>query len=135
MDEHNSNKTAAGKQGEELRDAFGEGDWTTAVTETALENHNLRLFLVAAFEQIRLLTTTLDEKITDINTESDPRFNDLRRLRTIYLLWKEEPDDPRLADFFNELSGEFEGQGTPANPLMARLVHSKTVPADESRSS
>lgn len=69
-----------------------------------LENQHLHLFVEAFYHQSSKLIEQIDKKQEGVSTESDPEFADVWRLRNFYELWKENPDDVRLADFFKALT-------------------------------
>jgi hypothetical protein len=69
-----------------------------------LENQLLRLFVSAFFDQTTLLAGVIDESLEAVSTESDTRFEEFRRLRTLYRSYTDEPDEAQLAAIFDELS-------------------------------
>lgn len=75
-----------------------------ALARAFIESQNMRLMLAAFFDQTTLLIDTIDEKLENVRTGSDPAYSDLWKLRNFYELWLENEDDPRLTAFFDELS-------------------------------
>lgn len=89
-----------------MRDQIGEeSNSLSRTTESvALENQLLRLFSSAFFDQTTELMRVIDQALEEVSTESDPRFDDLRRLRSMYATFNDEPDEAQLATLQEELS-------------------------------